>query len=149
MKHVRIHLETTHTEKKSSVPVDTSYWETLWDTYTSDFASVEIHCWQEETEQLHELTNLSAQSIDQGLVKSFTITLNEVNRTYLRNHAIDSNGGIKWFTLFFYKEDIQMMEIAQYGSEIVLYGVDKNEAAEFHTLFPENADAEYFKEHLM
>ena len=149
MKHVRIHLETTHTEKKSSVPIDTSYWEKLWDTYTSDFASVEIHSWLEETEQLAELSKIAANSSEQGLVKSFTITLNEENCNYLRNHSIDSNGGLKWFTIFFYKEDIQMLEIAQYGSEIVLYGVDKKEAAEFETLFPENANAEYFKEHLM
>lgn len=149
MKHVRIHLETTHTEKKTSVPVDISYWRTLWDTYISDFSSVEIHCWQEETEKIGELTKLSAQSIDQGLVKSITITLNEDNCNYLRNHSIDSNGGLKWFTLFFYKEDIQILEIAQYGSEIDLYGVNKDEAAEFQNRFPENADAEYFKEHLM
>jgi hypothetical protein len=149
MKHVRILLETTHTEKKSSVPIDTNYWEKLWDTYTSDFASVEIHSWLEETEQLAELSKIAANSSEQGLVKSFTITLNEENCNYLRNHSMDSNGGLKWFTIFFYKEDIQMLEIGQYGSEIVLYGVDKKEAAEFETLFPENANAEYFKEHLM
>ena len=149
MKHVRILLETTHTEKKSSVPIDTRYWEKLWDIYTSDFASVEIHSWLEETEQLEELSKISANSIEQGLVKSFTVTLNEENCNYLRNHSIDDKGGLKWFTLFFYKEDVQMLEIAQYGSEIVLYGVNEKESAEFETLFPDNANAEYFKEHLM
>ena len=149
MKHVRIHLETTHTEKKSSVPIDTSYWENLWDSYTRDFASVEIHSWLEETEKLEELSKISANSIEQGLVKAFTVTLNEENCTYLRNHSIDADGGLKWFTLFFYKEDVQMLEIAQYGSEIVLYGVNEKEAAEFEMLFPEDANAEYFKEHLM
>lgn len=149
MKHVRILLETTHTEKKSSVPIDTSYWKKLWDTYTRDFASVEIHSWLEESEQLEELSKIAANAIEQGLVKAFTITLDEENCNYLRNHSIDSNGGLKWFTIFFYKEDIQMLEIGQYGSEIVLYGVDKKEAIEFETLFPENANAEYFKEHLM
>ena len=95
MKHVRIHLETTHTENKSSVPIDTSYWEQLWDTYTSDFASVEIHSWLEEREQLEELSKIAANSIEQGLVKAFTITLNEENCNYLRNHSLDSNGGLK------------------------------------------------------
>ncbi len=75
--------------------------------------------------------------------------MNEENRNYLRNHSIDSNGGLKWFKLFCSKEDIQMLEISQYGSEIDLYGVDETEAEEFHTLFPENSKAEYFKEHLM
>jgi hypothetical protein len=149
MKHVRILLETIQKEKKSSVPIDTSYWEKLWDTYTKDFASVEIHSWLEESEQIEELSKISANSVVQGLGKVFTVTLNEENCTFLRNQSIDSNGGLKWFTLFFYKEDIQMLEIAQYGSEIVLYGVNEKEAAEFQTLFPENANAEYFKEHFM
>ena len=149
MKHVRVQLETAHTEKKTSVPVDTSYWITLWDTYTSDFSSVEIQCWQEETEKIEELIKLSAQSIDQGLVKSITITLNEENSTYLRNNSIDSNGGLKWFTVFFYKEAVQILEIAQYGSLIDFYGVNEEEAAEFQKIFPENAESEYFKEHIM
>ena len=55
--------------------------------------------------------------------------------TFLRNQSIDPNGGLKWFTLFFYKEDIQMLEIAQYGSEIVLYGVDEKEAQNFKRCF--------------
>ncbi|EPD54049.1 hypothetical protein HMPREF1210_00034 [Paenisporosarcina sp. HGH0030] len=149
MKHIRIHLKTSSTVNKTSVPNDTSYWKKLWDTYTSEYASVEIQCWQEEVHDIEELTKLSAHSVNQGLVKSFTITLNEKNCNYLRNHSIDADGGLKWFTIFFYKEDIQMLEIAQYGSEIVLYGVNEKEAEEFEALFPEIENAEYFKEHLM
>lgn len=149
MKHIRIHLKTKRTANKTSVPNDTSYWKMLWDTYTSDYASVEIHCWKEEVHDIEEMTKLSALSVNQGLVKSFTITLNEENCNYLRNHSIDADGGLKWFTIFFYKEDIQMLEIAQYGSEIVLYGVNEKEAEEFEALFPEIENAEYFKEHLM
>ena len=149
MKHIRILMETTHTQNRSSVPKDVSYWEELWDTYTSDFASVEIHCWQEELHHIEELTKKAAHIVDQGLVKVFTVTLNEENCSFLRNHSKDDNGGLKWFTLFFYKDDIQMLEIAQYGSEIVLYGVDKKEAAKFEELFPNVKQSEYFKEHLM
>lgn len=149
MKHIRIHLKTSSTANKTSVPNDTSYWKKLWDSYTSEYASVEILCWQEEVHDIEELTRLSAHSVNQGLVKSFTITLDEENCNYLRNHSIDADGGLKWFTIFFYKEDIQMLEIAQYGSEIVLYGVNEKEAEEFEALFPEIENAEYFKEHLM
>lgn len=149
MKHIRIHIKTSSNANRTSVPNDTSYWKKLWDTYTSEYASVEIQCWQEEVHDIEELTKLSAHSVSQGLVKSFTITLNEENCNYLRNHSIDADGGLKWFTIFFYKEDIQMLEIAQYGSEIVLYGVNEKEAEEFEAIFPEIENAEYFKEHLM
>lgn len=149
MKHIRVHLSTTKTDKKIAVPQSIAYWHELWDTYTMNFVSVEIHCWKEETEQIKELTQLAAFSTVNGLIMIFTITLDETNRAYLRGQSIDPEGGLKWFTLFFYKQSIQMLEIAQYGSEIVLYGVNKNEANEFKKLFPKTAQTEYFKEHLM
>jgi len=149
MKHIRIHLSTTKSDTKIAVPQGMMYWKELWDTYTVDFPSVEIHCWKEETKRVEELKPLAAHSTVQGLIVSFTITLDETNRAYLRGQSIDPDGGLKWFTLFFYKKGIQMLEIAQYGSEIVLYGVDKKEAAEFVKIFPDVAKSEYFKEHPM
>jgi len=149
MKHVRIHLATTRTERRAGVPQGMTFWQELWDTYTVQFASVEIHCWKEETEQISELTPLAAHSKSEGLILSFTITLNETNRAYLRGQSFNPEGGLKWFTLYFYKEGIQMLEINQYGAEIVLYGIDEKEAAEFQKLFPNTAQVEYFKEHPM
>lgn len=149
MKHVRVHLSTTITGNKIAAPLSMTYWQELWDAYTVDFASIEIQCWKEETEQINELTPIAAFTSVNGLVISFTITLDESNRAYFRSNSIDSKGGLKWFKLFFYKKGIQMLEIAQYGSEIYLYGVNKNEAAEFEKLFPETAQAEYFREHPM
>jgi hypothetical protein len=147
MKHVRIHLSTTKADEKIVVPQCMKNWQELWDTYT--VVSVEIQCWKEEIEQIKELTPLASFSSENGLVITFTITLDDANRAYLREQSIDPEGGLKWFKLFFYKKGIQMLEIAQYGSEIVLYGEDKNEAAEFEKLFHKTAQAEYFKEHLM
>jgi len=151
MKHIRIHLTTAKTSAKTkvSVPLGVTYWTKLWDNYTLDFASVEIHCWKEETQYVEELATMAAHIKQQGLITSFTITLDDTNRAYLRGQSFDPEGGLKWFTLFFYKKDIQMLEISQYGSEIVLYGVDPREAEEFQKLFPNTANAEYFKEHPM
>ena len=149
MKHIRIHLATMKSERKVAVPQAVMYWKELWDSYTTDYPSVEIHCWKEETEQIKELTPIASHIKEQGLIISFTISLDEANRAYLRGQSTDPEGGLKWFTLHFYKEGIQMLEIIQYGSEINLYGVDKNEAAEFERLFPDTVNAEYFKEHPM
>lgn len=149
MKHIRIKLPTSKNDTKIAVPQGMRYWNELWDTYTEDFTSVEIHCWTVETERLGELKPLAAYSKVQGLIMTFTITLDERNWSYLRGQSIDPEGGLKWFTLYFYKNGIQMLEIAQYGSEIVLYGVDKKEADEFVKLFPDNTSSEYFKEHPM
>lgn len=149
MKHIKIQLETTHSEHKTSLPTTTSYWQELWDTYTIDFSSVEIHCWKEEPKHMEELEKIASLIQDQNLIIAYTVTLNEENRAFLRNHSIDENGGLKWFTLLFYKETTQMLEIGQYGSEISLYGIDEKEAETFKAIFPENVESEYFKEHLM
>lgn len=149
LKHMRVRLETTSTSEKTVFPKSTSYWQELWDTYTTDFVSVEIHCWKEETNHIDELVLIASQNEDQNLVLSFLITLNEENRNFLRNHSVDSNGGLKWFSLFFYKEATQMLEIGRYGSEIALYGVTEEEGEHFKKIFPEDAEFEYFKEHII
>lgn len=150
MKHIHIHLNTAKTEdSRVAVPRSMVYWHELWDQYTVDFVSVEIHCWKEEKEKIDELMPLASFYAEQGLIMSITLSLDESNRAYLRNHSIDPEGGLKWFSLYFYKENIQMLEIAQYGTEIVLYGVTKDEADDFAKIFPDIDKAEYFKEHLM
>lgn len=149
MKHMRVRLETTSNKEKPVFPKSTSYWQELWDTYTTEFVSVEIHCWKEEENQIDELVPIASRNEDQNLVLSFLITLNEDNRNFLRNHSIDSKGGLKWFSLFFYKEATQMLEVGRYGSEIALYGVTEEEGEIFKEIFPEDAEAEYFKEHII
>jgi hypothetical protein len=149
VKHITVRLETGSSKHKTSFPTTTSYWQELWDTYTPNFVSVEIHCWKEEPKHAQELEKIASQIEDQNLIIAYTVTLNEENRAYLRDHSTDENGGLKWFTLIFYKETTQILEIGQYGSEISLYGIDKSEAEDFKSLFPENAESEYFKEHLM
>lgn len=151
MRHIRIQLTTAKTTAKTkvSVPLGMTYWSKLWDGYTSEYSSVEIHCWKEEMSYIKELTPLAAYSNEQGLIRSFTITLNETNKAFLRGQSFDPEGGLKWFALFFYKNDVQMLEVAQYGSEIALYGIDKSEAEEFLKLFPNTAHSEYFEEHVI
>ena len=149
VKHMTVRLETMSTKEKTYFPTSTSYWEDLWDTYTVDFASVEIHCWKEEKHHIEELSPIAARTQDRNLVVELTLTLNEENRTFLRNESSDINGGLKWFALFFYQEATQMLEIGRYGSEIALYGITEEEGEEFKKIFPEGTEFEYFKEHFI
>ena len=149
LKHMRVRLETISNNEKTVFPKSTSYWQELWDTYTTDFVSVEIHCWKEETNHIDEIVPIASRTEDQNLVLSMIVTLNEENRNFLRNHSVDPKGGLKWFSLFFYKEATQMLEIGRYGSEIALYGITEEEGELFKKIFPEDAEFEYFKEHII
>ena len=57
--NVVVTTEAMSVEGKSSFPIDTSFWEDLWDQYTNEFQEVVIHCWLEELEVLEELNSIT------------------------------------------------------------------------------------------
>ena len=71
MKHITVRLETKSSNHKTSFPITTSYWHELWDTYTTDFVSVEIHCWKEEPKHTQELEKIASQIEDQNFLTNF------------------------------------------------------------------------------
>ena len=66
--------------------------------------------------------------------------------TYFRNNSIDPKGGLKWFTMFFNKDGDERLEIGHYGSEIILYKVDEEEAEKFISLFTSSAITHFYDE---
>lgn len=143
MGNVVVTTEAMSVEGKSSFPVDTSFWEDLWDQYTNEFEEVVIHCWMEELDILEELNSRAVSVQTEGLMKVFTINLTDENRLYFRNYSVDPKGGLKWFTMFFQQDGVEQMEVGHYGSEIILYKVNKEEAEKFVEIFPKIADSEY------
>lgn len=147
MGHVLVSLETTSTDEKTGFPVDLSFWGNLWDCYVVEFQEVIIHCWDEEKAAIEELSVKASNIKDEGLIQIFTLTLTEENRVFLRDNSIDSKGGLKWFTMFFHEEGDEVIEIGHYGSEIILYKVNEEEADKFSSLFPQTSTIEYYEEH--
>ena len=66
--------------------------------------------------------------------------------TYFRNNSIDPKGGLKWFMMFFNKDGDERLEIGHYGSEIILYKVDEEEAEKFISLFTSSATTHFYDE---
>ncbi|TQR14058.1 hypothetical protein FG382_10525 [Psychrobacillus lasiicapitis] len=133
-------------EGKSSFALDTSFWEDLWDNYTTTFHDVVIHCWKEEEEIIEELRPKAISILNEGLVKVMTVNLNEENHTYFRNNSIDPKGGLKWFMMFFNKDGDERLEIGHYGSEVILYKVDEVNAEKFVSLFNSSATTHFYDE---
>lgn len=133
-------------EGKSSFALDTSFWEDLWDNYTTTFQDVVIHCWKEEEEIIEELRPKAISILNEGLVKVITVNLNEENHTYFRNNSIDPKGGLKWFMMFFNKDGDERLEIGHYGSEVILYKVDEENAEKFISLFNSSATTHFYDE---
>ncbi|WP_391116542.1 hypothetical protein [Psychrobacillus sp. L3] len=146
MGNVVVTIETMSSEKKSSFPSNVSFWTDLWDNYTNEFQEVIIQCWKEEEEVVNELQPKAASSRSEGLIKVLTINLNEENCTYLRDHSIDTKGGLKWFAMFFNIEGDERLEVSHYGSEIILYKTDEERAKEFISIFPSSITTHYYDE---
>lgn len=147
MGNITITIESISVEGKSSCPVDTSFWESLWEQYTAEFTELVIHCWMEEQEVVDELAARAVNVMNEGLMKVFTINLSEDNRLFFRNYSIDPKGGLKWFTMFFHVNGDERLEIGHYGAEIILYHVDKEKASEFSALFPRSSISNFHEDY--
>lgn len=144
--NVIVTTESMSIDGKSSFASDTSFWTNLWDLYTNEIDDVIIQSWKEEVAVIDELKPRSTSSINEGLVKVITINLNEENRTFFRNNSIDPKGGLKWFKMFFNKAGDERLEIGHYGSEIILYKVDEEEAEKFISIFASSASTSFYDE---
>lgn len=138
-----IHVEAMSLAEKESFPTDLSFWEDLWDQYTTKYSEVVIHCWSEEEQVVNELIEKSFEAMNEGLMKVFTVNLNEENRLYFRNYSMDPKGGLKWFTMFFQENGEEQLEIGHYGSEIIFSNVTEENAEEIKAIFPISTDMEY------
>lgn len=146
MGNIVITLESMSTNEKSSFPSNTDYWSNLWDNYTNDYPEVVIHCWEEETDAIEELSARAVSVLNEGLMKIITVNLNEDNRLFFRNYSSDPKGGLKWFMMFFHIDGEERLEIGRYGSEIILYKVDEEEAEVFSAIFLPSAATSNFSE---
>lgn len=148
MGNIVVTLESMSTNEKSSFPSNTSYWVNFWDNYTNDYPEVVIHCWEEETDVIEELSTKAVSVLTEGLMKIITVNLNEENRLFFRNYSIDPKGGLKWFMMFFHIDGEERLEIGRYGSEIILYKVDQEEAEAFSAIFlPSAATSNYSEDY--
>lgn len=138
-----IQVESMSLEEKTLFPIDLSFWEDLWDQYTTQYSEVVIHCWAEEEDAVNELSEKSFEVMNEGLMKVITVNLNDENRLFFRNYSIDPVGGLKWFTMFFNAEGEEELEIGHYGSEIIFSNVDEEKAEEIKGIFPISTDMEY------
>ncbi|WP_313894484.1 hypothetical protein [Psychrobacillus sp.] len=148
MGQVAIHLPAISSDSKTAFAEDTSYWLNMWEDYINVFQSVVIHCWNEETEAITELDSIAEFTIKEGLITLFTISLTEGNRAFLKEHSVDPRGGLKWFTLFFQVNGEERLEVGHYGSEIVVYKVDEEQAEKFIALFPESSSSHYYEDYI-
>lgn len=144
MGQVTIQLPTISSDSKSSFSQDISYWSNLWNGYIHEFQDVIIHCWNEETEVIAKLDSIADHTQKEGLITLFTLSLTEENRTFLKEHSVDPRGGLKWFTLFFQVNGEERLEVGHYGSEIVLYRVDEEQAEKFIALFLKTVSSHFY-----
>lgn len=147
MGQVTIQLPTISSSSKSSFSEDISYWSNLWNRYIHEFQDVIIHCWNEETEVIAKLDSIADLTQKEGLITLFTLSLTEDNRTFLKEHSVDPRGGLKWFTLFFQVDGEERLEVGHYGSEIVLYRVDEEQAEKFIAIFPETVSSQFYEDY--
>lgn len=123
------------------------YWERLWNNYAGELEEVQVQCWNEETQQIHELRAVAENTQQEGLVHIHLIELTKNNFLFLRDDSYDGQK-LKWFLMIFTDaEGIERLEIRDYGTEVIMNQLSIEEAEPIIELFQEgNANAIFVKD---
>jgi hypothetical protein len=144
MGQIKVTVESMSIEGKEMYPVDTSFWEDLWDHFTNDLEEVVIHCLNEEMDPCEEVNQIAYQTINEYMHNELTVMLNEENRLFLRNSSVDPVvGGLKWNRMLFYKDGKVYLEINHYGSEVIFYQAEEDMIEQVEFILPTTTEVEY------
>lgn len=123
------------------------YWERLWNQYAVKLAEVQVQCWNEETQQIHELRAVAENTQQEGLVHIHLIELTKEHFLFLRDDSYDGRK-LKWFMMTFTDhEGVEKLEIRDYGMEVIFNQISIEDAQPVIELFQEgNANAVFVKD---
>ncbi|WP_407268553.1 hypothetical protein [Radiobacillus sp. PE A8.2] len=78
--------------------------------------TIEIHCWNEETEVIEEIKSLFQHSLESTLEENMTIFKGSSNPR-IDDYLLDRHEKIKWFSLFLYKDSSSIFHAGHWGKE--------------------------------
>ncbi len=136
--HITEHIDL----EGESFPLQESYtyWTTLMEHYLKQADTVEIHCWNEETEVIEETRSQFRDSFiisrEGGLTRFEGSVTAEVADHLLHNH-LHKGGRLKWFTIFLSKAGEAIFHSEHWGTEFFTPHVTQQEIEFIKSVMPE------------
>ena len=135
----------TYTDEKSTFPKPSlignyDYWTALFEHFLTSSDTIEIHCWNEETETIEEIKALYKDELE--TVKGENLTIfrwrkNSFLSDYLLNNYINKIGDFKWFTVNLDKDLVSVFHSGHWGTEFFVPNALKSDVALIKSVIPD------------
>lgn len=137
----------TITEDKDTFPIPENenydYWVPLLSYFIEQSNSIEIHCWNEEKDVLEETTALFKDSFN--IEKGRDMTVFKGSKTdfisnCLLHENVNSNGKLKWFSIFLSKDKSSVFHSEHWGTEFFAPKISEENIAYIKKIMPAGTD---------
>ena len=120
-----------------------TYWFSLMTELLPVFTEVEVHCREDEKEEIHKIKPYAHTiRFESGFV-IFTMPLNQRLKDLLLYAVSEGNRVIPWFKLGFKRNGSLICTVKQNGTELFFYQISIEDAKEIESYFPENTAIEF------
>ncbi|CAM5222331.1 putative protein OS=Ureibacillus acetophenoni OX=614649 GN=SAMN05877842_11418 PE=4 SV=1 [Ureibacillus acetophenoni] len=118
---------------------NTDYWVPLMRYFFSISDTIEIHCWNDEEMVVQETKSILYGSYKTTMENGLTIfngskTIDVVNHLLFNN--VDTEGKIKWFTIFLNKNRTTIFQSEHWGMEFFAPNVNEKEIEFIKSIMP-------------
>jgi hypothetical protein len=150
--HYSLQFElSTYTTDDSTFPMPENdnydFWVPLMKYYLDQSDTIEIHCWNEESEVIEEtksIFNLLEMSYEYELTYFKGKITSEIIDHILYNN-LSKDGELKWFSIFLNKENNSLFHSGHWASEYFAPNVSKKDLAFIQSVMPSNTRFNHYK----
>lgn len=137
----------SYTEVNSTFPKpdnkDYNYWIALIKHFVTKSDTIEIHCWNEETEIIGEITSLFTGEFEMVIEEKLTFFKGTISPSlvdYLLNKSVNNNGELKWFTINLERFMLPVFHSGHWGTELFIPKITKEDTAFIKRVTPEESE---------
>ncbi|MEK3857438.1 hypothetical protein [Cytobacillus sp. FSL H8-0458] len=120
-----------------------NYWLALIEHFLTISDTIEIHCWNEETDTIDEINSLYKEEFEVGIEENLTIfkgTISKLLIDYLLNKSINNNGDLKWFTLNLERLRLPVFHSGHWGTELFIPNITKEDITFIKSVTPKETN---------
>ncbi|MBM7663521.1 hypothetical protein JOC85_004399 [Bacillus mesophilus] len=137
----------SYTEANSTFPKpvndDYNYWIALIKHYVTKSDTIEIQCWNEETEIIDEINSLFIDEFEMVKEENLTIFKGAISSSlleYLSNKSVSNKGELKWFTINLEKLMSPVFHSGHWGTELFIPNITKEDTAFIKSVTPNESE---------
>lgn len=143
-----IHISTAHNSNfPRPVNENYDYWVPLLNYFLAKSDTIEVHCWNEETESIEEINSLHKEEIETVKKENLTIFKGKNKAAlsdFLLYNTMNKNGEFKWFTVNLNKDLVSVFHSGHWATEFFVPNVTEKDIGFIKGIIPAETDFRQF-----